>query len=158
MHKIRTVLRYAVTSWHNAKDLQELRKEDRNSRLGNYLSLLYWFYRYGFDYNDYVTFRFWKKTYNQKKAYISLRRNDKLRFALSTPRVYKLFLDKALFNTRFAEYIYRSWIDASVCSDAGINDFIFLHSEVIAKPKNDYGGHGIIKLSSATFAKMPPPQ
>jgi hypothetical protein len=79
--------------------------------------------------------------------YISLRRNNILRVDLSTPEVYKLFLDKAAFNKKFCNYIHRAWIDTKNNKWENILDFIKANSPVIAKPLEDYGGHGIFKIN-----------
>ena len=63
------------------------------------------FLRYGADFTDYSAFEFWEKNSKERSSYITLRRNDRLRFNLSTPSVYSLFLDKAAFNKRFSKFV-----------------------------------------------------
>lgn len=148
VHKIKTVLRYFAESWPNSAFV--VAHAPRMNRFSAYFSLLYWFYFYGNDFNDYCTFRFWDKTREEKKSYISLRRNNILRFALSTPEIHKLFLDKARFNQRFGQYIKRRWMIASDASDSDLERFICESRVVIAKPLTDFGGHGIIKITASS--------
>lgn len=146
LHKIKTVLRHLKKSW---PDSAQVKKHcPRNNRLKIYFSLLYWFFFYGNDLNDYCTFRFWERTHKEKQSYISLRRNDRLRFALSTPEVYQLFLDKAKFNLRFSKYINRQWLTTDNATAKDIEDFIFRTKTIIAKPLSDFGGRGIMKFDS----------
>lgn len=146
LYKIKTVLKYLVKSWRNSAYI--VKQNPQMCRLSAYFSLLYWFYFYGNDFNDYCTFRFWEKSRKEKKSYVSLRRNDRLRFALSTPEVHKLFLDKAKFNIRFSKFIKRRWILVSSTSQLEIERFVMVEKSVVAKPLSDFGGHGIIKINS----------
>lgn len=139
-------------SWCNSKFIVE--QSPKTNRISAYFSLLYWFYFYGNDFNDYCTFRFWDKTNAEKKSYISLRRNDVLRFALSTPRVYDIFLDKVKFNNRFSKYITRKWIEIGDNDDARIRDFIKVNGTSIFKPRTDFGGHGITKLNPTALKSV----
>lgn len=145
MHKVRTVIKYAISSWENSKFVKKMCPQKK--RILVYFDLIYWFVRYGHDFNDYCTFRFWEKSSSERKSYISLRRNDVLRFALSTPRVYNLFLDKSAFNKRYSKYIKRGFITTEDHSWSEIEEFVLYYKNVIVKPLSDFGGHGVLKIS-----------
>lgn len=145
-----TVLKYCKESWHNSgivmKQIAKLPSNElavTKNRLCVYCDLIYCFLKYGDDFNDYCTFKFWEKNGEERDAYISLRRNDVLRFAMSTPKIHKLFLDKALFNERYAKYIKRGWMVTSSCGRNDIVQFVQKFGSVIAKPIDDFGGHGV---------------
>lgn len=91
-----------------------------------------------------------KKSIAERKAYISLRRNDVLRYTFSTPEVYELFLDKAKFNQRFRKYINRGWLTTVNKSWDEIVKFIIQYRDVIAKPLKDYGGHGVFRICTSS--------
>lgn len=144
LYRVRTVFRYIVNSWNNSAFI--MAHAVGRKRISIYLDLLRSFLQYGADFNDYCTFSFWNKSNEEKDTYITLRRNDQLRFAFCTPRVYDLFLDKALFNTRYSKWVKRDWI-ATTCSPmTEVIDFINRHESVIIKPLSDYGGHGVKKI------------
>lgn len=145
IHMIKTAVNYIPMSWKNSVVISGF---SHNSRITSFFSLLFWFYFYGHDYNDYCTFKFWTKTFNEKKSYISLKRNDRLRFAMTSPLSFQLFLDKVSFNIRFEKYIRRKWLAASKCSNEEIKAFVDAHKTIIAKPSTDFGGHGIIRLTT----------
>lgn len=156
LHKIKTVLNYCINSWGWSGFVMEQMQNNTTSnlkvpkcRLYICFDLVYWYVRYGHDFNDYCTFRFWEKTSKDRKSYISFRRNDVLRFAMSTPRVYDLFLDKAAFNKRFSKFVSRDWMITEGHDIADIDVFAQKYESVIAKPLEDYGGHGVMKLSKA---------
>ena len=146
MHKVKTVIKYAVSSWKNSGFVVKMCPTKK--RILVYFDLIYWFVRYGHDFNDYCTFKFWEKSSSERKSYISLRRNDVLRFALSTPRVYNLFLDKSAFNKRFSKYIKRGFITTEDHSWSEIEEFVHHYKNVIVKPLSDFGGHGVLKITS----------
>ena len=146
LYRIKTVLKYIPTSWKNSVMLSDLSKQNR---VTSFFSLLYWYYFYGFDFIDYCSFRFWELSAAERKSYISYRRNDVLRFRLSDPESHDLFLDKALFNEKFSQYIQRDWKLLSETTPLDdLDSFMVRHPDVILKPLCDYGGHGVIKLSN----------
>lgn len=142
--RLTTVLEYCRRSWINSAFVLE--QCPSKNRILVYLDLLYWYIFYGNDFNDYCTFAFWNKSNDERKAYISLRRNDALRYAFSTPIVYNLFLDKAAFNQRFQKYIKRGWLTTENSNWGNIVKFINQYGNVIAKPLKDYGGHGVFRI------------
>lgn len=144
-HRITTVLKYLGESRANSKFVHQ---QSGMNRISAYFSLLYWFYFYGNDFNDYCTFRFWNLSRKEKKSYISLRRNDKLRFATTLPDVFHIFLDKTIFNQKFSKYIKRRWIEVTELNKNEVSDFMQEVQTAIFKPKTDFGGHGIKKISN----------
>ena len=148
LYRIRTVLRYAAKSWKNSKFV--IGQSPESKRILVYFDLIRSFVKLGADFNDYCTFSFWDKSWEEKDSFITLRRNDQLRFTMSTPRVYQLFLDKNAFNKRFSRWIKRRFISTNEASWPEIVDFIGKFDAVIAKPLTDFGGHGVIKLVNGT--------
>jgi hypothetical protein len=145
MHKINTVLRYCYASWANSKLI--LNQCPNKKRILVYFDLIVCFLRYGADFTDYSAFEFWEKNSKERSSYITLRRNDRLRFNLSTPSVYSLFLDKAAFNKRFSKFVSRGWMTTSDHSIEDLKCFINKYDSVIAKPLSDFGGHGVFEIS-----------
>ena len=148
LYRISTVLNYCRNSWDNSAFV--IKQCPSKSRFSVFVDLLYWYIFYGNDFNDYCTFTFWNKSIAERKAYISLRRNDVLRYTFSTPEVYELFLDKAKFNQRFRKYINRGWLTTVNKSWDEIVKFIIQYRDVIAKPLKDYGGHGVFRICTSS--------
>lgn len=145
LYRILTVIKYIPLSWNNSALVQ--RKYPNKNRICITWDLVYCFLVYGADFNDYCTFDFSTKNKSERDTYISLRRNDVLRFKLSTLRVHQLFLDKAAFNIRFSKYINRQWMVPSKHESENLINFIKTHETVVVKPLDDYGGHGIVKIN-----------
>lgn len=153
LYRIKTVLRYVARSWKNSKFVIEQSPESK--RIPVYFDLISSFIKLGADFNDYCTFSFWDKTKEEKDSFITVRRNDQLRFTMSSPRVYQLFLDKGLFNKRFSKWVKRGFISTNEAAWSEIADFVEKYDAIIAKPLTDYGGHGVVKIvkSSPDYAK-----
>lgn len=147
LYRVATFAKFLGQSWKDAGFA--VRELHSGSHLGTYLDIVFWYLFYGFNFNDYCTFRFWEKSSEERKTYISFRRNDKLRLAFSNPSVYQLFLKKDKFNKRFEKYVKRKWLCTENSSETDIAMFLQSHSEVIAKPLTDYGGHGVLKFTSS---------
>jgi hypothetical protein len=148
LYRVKTVLLYIVKSWENSAFV--IVQSPESKRLTVYFDLIWSFVKLGADFNDYCTFSFWNKNRNEKDSFITLRRNDKLRFSFSTPRVYNLFLDKDAFNRRFSKWVKRGFISTNEAAWKEIADFIERYDAVIAKPLTDYGGHGVMKLDKSS--------
>ena len=146
LYRVAKVLKYMWDSWPNSAFV--IKQSSQSNRLLVYFDILFWYIFYGHDFNDYCTFEFWNKSTSEKKNYVSLRRNDVLASKFSTREVRKAFLDKAAFNLKFRNYIHRAWLDTRCGDWQLIESFIIKHSPVIAKPLEDYGGHGIFKIDA----------
>ena len=145
LYRVKTVIMYIPKSWKNSIMLAEFSKQNRIVCFAN---LLYWYYFYGFDFIDYYSYRFWEKSPAERKTYISCRRNDVLRFRLSTPETHDLFLDKALFNEKFSQFIKRDWkLLSDIDPKKDLDSFMAKHPNVVVKPVTEYGGRGVIKLT-----------
>lgn len=146
LYRVKTVFNYLVDSWGNSAFV--VKQSPEKKRVSIYFDLVKSFLLYGADFNDYCTFSFWDKNDELKDTFITVKRNDKLRFAMSTPCVYNLLLDKAAFNERYHRWVKRGWIASTRSSVDEIVRFIDRHNSVIAKPLSDYGGHGVMKISN----------
>jgi hypothetical protein len=151
LYRVKTVIKYLVDSWGNSAFV--LKQAPDKKRMQVYFDLVKSFLRYGADFNDYCTFSYWNKSDKEKDTFITVKRNDKLRFAMSTPRIYNLLLDKAAFNERFIKWVKRGWISSSRSTVDEIVHFIDNHDSVIAKPLSDYGGHGVMKIYNGEVEK-----
>ena len=148
LFRFATVFKYCRESWKNSAFA--IKQDPSKNRLLVYVDLLYWFVFYGNDFNDYCTFEFGKKSFKERKAYISLRRNNVLCRELRTPEVHDLFLDKAAFNERFRDYIKRGWLTTNGVSWEEILKFVDKYKRVIVKPLKDSCGHGIFSIDTGS--------
>lgn len=148
LYRFKSLFVFIHESWKNSAYLKQ--KYHTKNRLYLWIDQIYWYVCYGHDYNDYCSFKFWEKSRKDKKSYISLRRNDALCKSFCTKEIHALFLDKARFNKRFENYVKRGWIISPGKTQKDIEDFIAQYKTVIAKPLKDFGGHGVIKITTST--------
>jgi len=146
LYRITKFFDFLRDSWKNSAYIKQ--EYHTHKRFYLWLDQVYWYVRYGHDYNDYCSFKFWEKSFSEKKSYISLRRNDALCKTFCTKDTHSLFLDKARFNKRYEKYIKRGWMISEGKTEKDIEDFIERYKIVIAKPLKDFGGHGVLKISS----------
>ncbi|WP_366807258.1 sugar-transfer associated ATP-grasp domain-containing protein [uncultured Bacteroides sp.] len=148
LYRFVTVFAYCKSSWSNSAFVKT--KCPTKNRLYIYFDLIYWFVFHGFDFNDYCTFRFWNKSAQERKTYISLRKNNNhLTLMFSTPVAVQLFRDKSSFNQRFAPYVHRAWITTAGHGWNEISNFIHRQKNVIVKPIDLACGVGIFKVDDS---------
>lgn len=109
--------------------------------------LVYW-RMMGYDFDDYLSFRFWEKDSKERKQYLSFRENTRWALNVTPGNVVDLFLDKSEWNSRFHKYVKRSWTTTNGLDRQSILDFIRSNESVILKPLSDYGGVGIRKVTA----------
>lgn len=130
--------------------VKNLKKQNINK---NVITLYFDMVKYrvvdGYDFDDFITFEFWRKTEKERRAYLSFRDNSKIALTITPPDIVKLFLDKKLFNIRYSHFIKREWMQLQDLSKEEIFNFIKRNKSIIVKPLDDYGGVGIRKISYA---------
>ncbi len=105
--------------------------------------------RHGVSFNDYFGYRFNSLNGNGRKEYITLRHTRKIQRICNNPHAIDNFRDKIKFNTIYAEFLGRKWIDVN---NATLEDFKrFLEDvgpAVFIKDVNGLCGIGIEKRST----------
>ncbi len=107
----------------------------------------------GFAFNDYLNYELYKKNIKERKAYVSVKDQDKF-YELVSPSLYKeSFSNKSKFMKLFKDYVKRDFIDKS----NNINDlvkFLSNNEEIIVKPIDGLGGANITKLKSKNIKNI----
>jgi hypothetical protein len=108
--------------------------------------------RYGAGYMDYDLFEMYNLTDEQRDTYLTRGRNDALVAKYNDPAYFHYFVDKAEFNTRFADYIKREWIYFQQAPKEDVLAFMQRHPQFIAKPLGGCCGRGIEKVNLDDYA------
>ncbi len=107
----------------------------------------------GFAFNDYLNYELYNKNLKQRKAYVSVKDQDKF-YELVSPTLYKeKFSNKALFMKTFKDYVKREFIT----KNNTLNDLIkFLsnNEEVIVKPSDGLGGANVTKIKTKNIKNI----
>ena len=104
---------------------------------------------YGAGYMDYDLFEMYDLTPEQRDTYLTRGRNNALIKKYNNYDYGSCFVNKAEFNTRFAEFIHRDWVMLADKEKA----LAFMQKQkcFIAKPLDGCCGRGIEKLDLADF-------
>lgn len=105
----------------------------------------------GFTHNCYFDYELYNKEADIRDTFL----NEGVRTrvcACNDKAARKIYLDKAAFNTTFAKYVQRDWLDTTACTFEEFKEFLSRHEQFFGKPVRGTGGAGarIIKSDSDT--------
>lgn len=98
---------------------------------------------YGVTPNEYLGFKFYKKSKFEKRKFYTARHAGRMEKHFNSPRNADVFWKKQLFNKRFCEYVRREWLFVPDVSEKEFDDFVSKHSKIIVKPQDLSSGRGI---------------
>lgn len=98
---------------------------------------------------DYALFEFWALTPAQRKTYVTRGINDRLVKKYNDRSLWHVFDNKNEFNTRYAKYIGREWMQLQPDGFDAFDAFLSRHDCVFYKPLNLSCGWGIEKIDVA---------
>ena len=107
--------------------------------------------KYGAGYMDYDLFDMYDLTPAQRDTYLTRGRNNAMILKYNNLDYAHYFIRKDEFNTRFADYIHREWLNVGTASPEEGKAFIEKHGTFIVKPLDGCCGRGIEKLSLSDF-------
>ncbi len=126
--------------WQN---LSETHRESGRPRITILLDMIYCAVHYGVGYLDYHVFGFAINRGNSRKTFMTMEHNIALVRALNDRAYYSIFNDKIQFNSRFAKYLGRTWIDLRTSGLDGFAKFVQDKASIFVKQIDRYGGQGI---------------
>lgn len=101
--------------------------------------------------NDYFEFMFYKKRRNERATFVVREKRKMIARKFNDPAFVKCFADKAEFNTRFAPFVKRDWLDMDTASKEQWETFMRKHGECVVKPKTESCGIGIRVMKPASL-------
>ena len=103
-------------------------------------------------FQDYLDWDFVTLTRAERRTYMTHPKSNHLVYTLNDPAVRPVFADKIRFNTLFADYVGRDWIDLRTTDVAGLREFVTRYGRVMVKVPDSLSGHGIAKRDAASVA------
>lgn len=149
-------LRYAVGANYGRflDNLKKVSVREHRSLFGLILNFGYCFLRYGCGLSDYLSYEFWSKTGEQRREYVTIKDTDTF-YSEVCPIQYKDFFSrKDQFLVNFAPYITRAFFVPQVDNLARMEEFLRDRDEVMVKPVDGLGGHGVHKQKTAEISDM----
>lgn len=131
---------------------RQIHEETGRARPLILLDMLWCAARYHIGYLDYRVFGFCGKPARVRKTYMTMDHNLALCRRMNDPAHTRVFVDKALFNQRFAAYLGRAWLDLRHATADDLRAFCDGRDRVFAKQTESFGGQGITRVEL-----VPPP-
>lgn len=100
----------------------------------------------GSSYEEYYNLAFYKRTYKNRKTYMTTFSNNRLHIKLNDRSFTHYLGNKADFNKKFSAYINRDWVDLDDEFEH-VKKFVQKHGKIIIKPKLGHSGKGISILT-----------
>ena len=114
------------------------------------LDMKFWFYAYGYNPSEYITYGFQSKTYEERRSYISDRESVCLGHHLNDIFALRIFMDKAKTYERFQKYFNRDCITVEKHSSYEVFcDFVQAHPIFVKKNVGESCGRSV-ELFDAT--------
>lgn len=101
---------------------------------------------------DYALFEFWGLTPEQRKTYVTRGINDRMVKKYNDRAYWHIFDNKNEFNTKFAKYLGRDWMELKADDFDAFDRFLSKHDCVFYKPLSSCCGWGIEKIVTAEVA------
>ena len=118
-------------------------KINKKFKLFIFFDMIFCAFKYGAGYNDYYSFGMYDMKKNERNTILTRSKNNTLVAQLNPKDYWHYFDNKNEFNEMFSKYLKRDWFFLEGKTKYQFRDFIKNHQEIIAKPNNDSGGHGI---------------
>lgn len=96
--------------------------------------------------DDYFRYQFYRKNLIERRKFVVWRTGKRLARKYNSKSALPVFNDKRLMNKALNDYIGRRWLDLSAATEEEFEQFSASVGEIIMKPYNGAGGHGIFVL------------
>ncbi len=127
-------------------------KDAHKPRLLILADMLYCSVVYEIAFQDYQDWDFYDLKRAERRTYMSHPKSNHLALKLNQPEFRGLFADKSRFNTHFADFLGREWIDVREVDAAAVEEFVTRHGAVMAKVPDSLGGIGIAKREASEIS------
>lgn len=155
MNKIKVLLeRVKDASFDRMKmHIREIHKESGRPSVSIFLDMVWCIFRYGVGYLDYHVFGFaYVRGKKRRKTFMTMNDNLELVRRVNQAEYRCCFKNKLTFWTRFSDFTGRAYLNLEQADAAALETFAREHGTVFAKPADDFGGHGVRKITADAVA------
>jgi len=141
------ILRYAVAGSFKKfyLNLNKISKENNISKFKLIYKFLYSFSKIKCGYSDFLNYKLYSRSKSEILNYVTINDQDKFYEIVSPSKYKKDFSIKPRFLKKFKNYIYRDYFTVEM-GFSNLKKFLKLKKEVIIKPIDGLGGHGVKKI------------
>ena len=134
------------------QNLSDVSKKENKNFLGLVLDTGWCVFRYGLALTDYLNYKIYNRTKQQRKEYVGVRMQNTLYEAVS-PSAHKLrFTVKPTFLKEFSAYTKREFVVPAADNRQECLDYLRNRTVFMSKPFDGLGGHGVEKIYTKDIA------
>lgn len=144
-------LRYAIGANYTRflNNLKEVAQRENKNLLWLIFDFLRCFLQYGCGLSDYLNYKLWNKSAQERKDYVTIKDADNFYEKVSPTAHKNFFAVKTNFLVNFAPYIRRGFFVPEQGNLAQLEQFLQGKEGVMVKPVDGLGGHGVHKQKVA---------
>ncbi len=131
--------------------LDRAHKASGKSKMSLAMDMVHCARKFGAGYYDYMTFGFWDLTDEQRATYVTRIISKKLVTFFNDESYEHIFNNKDEFNTLFAEFVKREFVNYRTASKEEVRAFVEKYPIVFSKPIAGSCGHGCQKIDSRDY-------
>ena len=128
------------------KTLDTVSKRSGKNKLSLACDMAWCGFKYGAGYTDYTYCQFYKLKGDKRRSYLTRTMQNELVRRLNNREYYHCFQNKLEFNKLFAKLVNRKYLDLKTASKEDFIEFVKGRSEIMAKPVDGIGGHGVKRI------------
>lgn len=132
----------------------QIHRKTGKNRLWLFVDMVRCGTKYGAGYSDYRLCEFYNLTPEQRATYVTRGVNNAIVAKLNSRDSYPQVEDKTEFNTLFAEFLGRGWLNMSTADEEKLAEFMQDREVIISKPTASTCGKGVEKLYKSDFADI----
>ena len=150
------ILKYAIGAGYRRfyDNLGEIAKKENRNQLALFVDAAFCTLMYGSGLADYLNYELYKRSFKERKEYVTIRTQDGFYKKVSPPQYKTTFTVKPNFMKKFSKYIGREFFLPSEGDAKGLSDFIDRNPQFIEKPVDGLGGHGVKKILAADLSSV----
>ncbi len=136
--------------------IREIHKECGRSRVGIFCDMAWCIVRYGVGYLDYHVFGFaYVRGKKRRKTFMTMNDNIDLVRRVNQAEYRECFKNKLKFWSLFSDFTGRAYLNLETADPAALEQFVRQYGTVFAKPADDFGGHGVQKITAQEVTDYP---
>lgn len=147
-------LRYAFGASYARffRRLREVAQREHRSTLLLVLDFFICFFRYGCGLSDYLNYRFWTRSAQERREYVTIKDADQFYEKVSPSRYKTTFSVKSNFMTAFRPYVGRLFLVPRKDNLGELEEFLRGREAVMVKPLSGLGGRDVHKQMVASIS------
>lgn len=149
-------LRFAVSGNYKRfyGNLKEIGKKEHKWAPAMFCDAAFCALVFGSGLADYLNYKFYNRTFAEKKRYATIRVQDKFYEKVNPSEFKKTFTVKPNFMRKFSKYTGRDFFDPAENDVAGLEKFLAANPVFMQKPIDGLGGHDVTKVNAADIADV----